>query len=935
MRAAGAVLAVVAAVIWAAPAEAAPAERMPAERMPAETVPPGTVTLISGDRLLVAPDGRSASRLPTPGRDGIALISQFSGGHLRVVPADAVPLLADDRLDPRLFDVTALRESGYATHTDLPLIVTSDNPAVVTAAIGGPARDLATINSAAVRVTWSATASVWHALTVGSLRSAFRKVWLDGVAKLGVDVSVPLVGAPAAWAAGYTGRDVAVGVLDTGVDAGHPDLAGAVAESADFTASGDGVDRVGHGTHVASILAGSGAASDGRYRGMAPDVRLYSAKVCESEVCAESAVLAGMQWAARDKGVKVVNLSLGHADEQGTDLLEEAVGTLTARYGTLFVVAAGNDHGRLWSPASADAALAVGASDEADAVAGFSNRPADVVAPGVAITAARSGRSPLPGTVYTTLSGTSAAAPHVAGAAAILAQQHPDWTPEQLRSALTSSATPLDRAGAGRLDVANAVSSPVLASTANLTFDRPGTRTVTYRNSSAAPITLALSPGAPAPAFSLDQSTVTVPARSEATVRVSAGTAGPARSSVLTAASGDLAIHTMLDQVPAAYALTVRFIDRSGAVTTRAFAAAYDPSGTAWTGSTLRLPAGTYTLDAKIFEAGGGITVLNQPRVVVDRDTAVWMDARLGRPVTVTAPGSQVYAQVAVSLPGGAATAVQDDTFTGLATAQIGAGRPGLRTEVAAAFAAPGALYSLAWPVADRFVTGFARAAGASGLSVTHARFGGSGGALMTRLSAGGGYTSAFALPHRRTEYLTPGPWRSVFTADERPMTSATLGTVDAWNTGLYGPAFPAGSDHAVTEAKADPAWSADATHGGPPPGPATVTGNRISVGGTTWTVPAGRTGLLPLSAVRFEPRSATELGFFTQHQVAGTTTRSFDLEVSYDGGTSWRRALHARVGERGVAFVRPGRNAVSLRVTAVNSAGSTVIQTMIGAYRH
>src|SRR6185295_9014254 len=98
---------------------------------------------------------------------------------------------------------------------------------------------LATINSAAVRATTPTTATLWQRLTTGDLRTAYRKLWLDGLARPGNDVGVPLVGAPAAWAAGYTGGGVPVGVLDTGVDTDHPDLAGTVAESADFTGDGD------------------------------------------------------------------------------------------------------------------------------------------------------------------------------------------------------------------------------------------------------------------------------------------------------------------------------------------------------------------------------------------------------------------------------------------------------------------------------------------------------------------------------------------------------------------------------------------------------------------------------------------------------------------------------------------------------------------------
>ncbi|MEV6492497.1 S8 family serine peptidase, partial [Actinoplanes sp. NPDC051633] len=517
------------ALIAPAPAIAAAA---PAQPAPAA---PRTVTLISGDHILVSADGRFASRVPGTGRDGVALITERAGGRLRIIPADAVPLLNADRLDQRLFDVTGLLAAGYDdSRADLPLIVTFDgSPSVGELIPGAAASALAAVDGWGVRVTRAQAAALWPRLTSGSAR--YRKIWLDGIARPATDVSVPLVGAPAAWAAGLTGGGVKVGVLDTGLDADHPDLAGAIAETADFTGRGDGgVDVAGHGTAVASVLAGSGAASGGRYRGMAPDVRLYGAKVCAAATrCQESAILEGMRWAVQDKGVKVVNLSAGERDDPGTDLLEEAVDRLTAEFGALFVVAAGNG-GEVRSPASAPSALAVGATTEDDEIANFSpaargDKP-DLLAPGVDITAARSGDSRLDGRAYTNLSGTSLSAPHVAGAAALLAEQHPEWTAAQLKAALVRAATPLDGGRAARLDVAKAVESP------------------------------------------LPEVEQFEPEQSEA-------------------------------EQPATFRVSATYIDRSGILAADVYGRAYGDDGVY--DLSAPLPAGTYTLDAKVFEPDG------------------------------------------------------------------------------------------------------------------------------------------------------------------------------------------------------------------------------------------------------------------------------------------------------------------------------------------
>jgi hypothetical protein len=449
--------------------------------------------------------------------------------------------------------------------------------------------------------------------------------------------------------------------------------------------------------------------------------------------------------------------------------------------------------------------------------------------------------------------------------------------------------------------------------------------------------------------YTLDETSVTVPARGDASVRV---TSLADATGTLTAAGGDVSIHTTLANAPATVALTVRFTDRAGAATTRAFGAVYAADGTAWdlgADGAVNVPKGTYTLDAKIFESGGGVTLLNRPALELDRDTTVQMDARLGRTVAAAPPqpaATQVYARVAVAVPGGATTALQAGSFDRLTAAQIGAGRVGLRTEVAASWTQPGVLYSLAWPIGDRFITGFSQVIKMSALAAVRAEFGASEPGttgLMTRWAAGGGgYTSAFDLPSQRTEYLSPGAWNSRFTEVApaagvvRVMTAGSLEPVERWNKGVFGPAFPPPTPwgNEVSRTAVDPAWSADATHGGPSPGAATIEGDRIAVGGTTWTFRPSRAALLPLSVVRFEPRSATALGFLVQHQVAGTTTTKLELEVSYDDGQTWQTPLYSRIGERGVAFLRSGGGPVSLRVTAVNSAGSSVEQAMIRAYK-
>ncbi|WP_459739878.1 S8 family peptidase [Streptomyces sp. E-15] len=513
-----------------------------------------TVRLVTGDQVTVTslPGGRrTASVRPGPGRERIPFETfEEDDKSLTVLPRDAEALVSAGALDRRLFDVTGLISQGYdEAHTSaLPLIVSAEpsgagarvtaeaaQAAAATAdrlvaldAPGSPSRDLPSIHARSVRVDARRLGTFWKTLNPGgggTARAAVTpRVSLDGRMRAVLDRGTAQINAPTAWKAGDEGQGVKVAVLDTGVDANHPDLAGRIAEAEDFSHSSNTGDHFGHGTHVASIVGGSGAASGGTRRGVAPRADLLIGKVLGDDgYGTESAVIDGMEWATREHA-RVVNMSLGSGSpSDGTDPISQAVDSLTASSGALFVVAAGNEGetgpSSVSSPGAADAALTVGAVDRDDSLAPFSSRgprpgdgavKPDVTAPGVGIVAARASGTTLGDPVdahYIALSGTSMATPHVAGAAALLAQRHPDWDARQLKDALISTAhtvpgTQATEQGGGRVDVAAAL-GPVTASgslaLAPLRTDGSGGRqraaTVRYTNSGDRALTLSLSLG--------------------------------------------------------------------------------------------------------------------------------------------------------------------------------------------------------------------------------------------------------------------------------------------------------------------------------------------------------------------------------------------------------------------------------------------------------
>ncbi|RSM72538.1 peptidase S8 [Actinoplanes sp. ATCC 53533] len=715
---------------------------------------PRTVTLLTGDRVTALEgDDDVVSVEPGAGREGVTFLTRRVRGHLSIIPNDALGLLGAGRLDPRLFDVTTLLGYGYDDRrADLPLIVmTGGAKAAVPIAGAAVARRLPRLGGVAMRQHRTRPGAFWESLTTGSgrdrtMRPGVAKVWLDGVRQPALDASIPQIGAPTAWQAGYTGSGVSVAVLDTGIDDTHPDLAGRVTARRDFTGGvEDDRDIVGHGTHVASTIAGSGAASGGRYRGVAPGTHLLDGKVCVEYGCEESWILAGMEWAAAEQRAKVVSMSLGGADTPEIDPLEQAVNTLTEQYGTLFVIAAGNEHSpeSVGSPASADAALAVGAVDRSDLLADFSSRgprvgdgavKPDITAPGVAITAAR-GRDATavggePGDPYVTLSGTSMAAPHVAGAAAILAQQHPDWTGQRLKATLMASAKPTAGVdafgqGAGRVDVARAITQQVTAVPPSLSFgiqawphadDDVLTRDITYRNTGTAAVTLALAldSAAPAGTFAVSPAAVTIPGGGAATVTVSADTRveGPdGRITATLAAAGDgQSVSTPLgvDKQIETHEITLRHIGRSGAP-----GAGFGVDVVGWDGTksffalvrgsvaTLRVPAGRYVLFGALFglQPAPTMTFVAQPVLDATADRTVTMDERHAKPNTVTVPrasATQVHAHVGLTVltPGEPIIGGQyATTFDEVFTLQVGDDRPGdaLVSHLTGVWAEPGA----------------------------------------------------------------------------------------------------------------------------------------------------------------------------------------------------------------------------------------------------
>lgn len=299
-----------------------------------------------------------------------------------------------------------------------------------------------------------------------------------------LDVSRPLIQADQVQTSlGFDGGGVVVAVIDTGVDATHPALAGAVISQQDFTGAGMG-DGVGHGSHCAGVIA----SRDRTFRGIAPAASIADFRIMDAVGASNPDWAVAAIQAAVTAGVDVASNSWGWShgngawtDPDGTCSLCRAADAAVAA-GVVFVVAAGNEDNdtcssydtHLRCPGMAHDVLTVAASDDSDNMASFSSlgptpdgraKP-DITAPGVGIVSVRATGTSM-GTPFdanfTAADGTSMACPHVAGVAALMLDKNGGTTPANVSSIVMSTAVNIgataNEMGAGRVDALAAVNA--------------------------------------------------------------------------------------------------------------------------------------------------------------------------------------------------------------------------------------------------------------------------------------------------------------------------------------------------------------------------------------------------------------------------------------------------------------------------------------------
>ena len=257
-----------------------------------------------------------------------------------------------------------------------------------------------------------------------------------------------------------TADNVRVAVVDTGIDLDHPDLQGNIKGGINTIYSWRTADDDnGHGSHVAGIIAAVNNSIG--VVGVGYQIDLYAVKVLNSNGSGYvSDIIEGIQWSVNN-GINVINMSLGTTSD--IQSFHDAV-TAAKNAGITVVSAAGNSgpgDNTVIYPARYPESIAVSATNSSDGQPSWSSRgpEVDIAAPGNSILSTYRGGG------YTTLSGTSMATPHVAGAAAMVLSNHPGFTPSQVQTHLQNNAEVLpglssNQQGSGLVDAEKAVLTP-------------------------------------------------------------------------------------------------------------------------------------------------------------------------------------------------------------------------------------------------------------------------------------------------------------------------------------------------------------------------------------------------------------------------------------------------------------------------------------------
>ena len=473
------------------------------------------VPLITGDTVIVSfmSDGtKNYGILPAENQTGndyliIERPSRYSSEQDSMSTSTyVIPNEIDLNLfDIELFNIDYLIEEKYNELPYVPVIVVNE-PDIspperfsINNQLGKVADSIAISPSLPITSARFAKKDTAKAYKVLEQEEGIEKIWLDKKVHVNLNESVPLIGGPEVWSSGYTGEGITIAILDTGIDDTHPDLDDLddnpgttdpkVLDEVNFSDDLTADDGNGHGTHCASIAAGTGET----YTGVAPGAWLYNVKVLNKNGAGLwSGIIAGIQYAVlgpdgvADTGdeADILSLSLGGTGTDGTDPVSQAVDLAVAQ-GAIVAISAGNSgdgYFTVGSPGVAHEVITVGATDKSDIIASFSSRgptidfriKPDVVAPGVNIVAARAYGTSLGSPVdeyYTSVGGTSMSAPHVAGAAALILEANPTnplgWeSPKFVKTTLMANAEDLGydvyTQGSGRISLPESVDPIIL-----------------------------------------------------------------------------------------------------------------------------------------------------------------------------------------------------------------------------------------------------------------------------------------------------------------------------------------------------------------------------------------------------------------------------------------------------------------------------------------